>query len=233
MTVPSPPLLVLLPGLEGTGSLFTAFVQALGPGVETLVVSYPVDVALGYADLESFVRKRLPTNRPFVVLGESFSGPIAVRIGAEPPPGLVGIILCVTFARSPSPALKWVAMLGPLLPMKNSPRWMLGHALWGAYEVPGIADQVEAAIDRVDAAVLQHRMTEMADVDASAALARIAVPILVMQAAADLLVPAGAVDHVLRTQPRARHVVVEGPHLLLQTKPQECATIVREFLTSV
>jgi pimeloyl-ACP methyl ester carboxylesterase len=117
--------------------------------------------------------------------------------------------------------------------MKNSPRWMLGHALWGAYEVPGIADQVEAAIDRVDAAVLQHRMTEMADVDASAALARIAVPILVMQAAADLLVPAGAVDHVLRTQPRARHVVVEGPHLLLQTKPQECATIVREFLTSV
>jgi pimeloyl-ACP methyl ester carboxylesterase len=219
--------------LEGTGSLFTAFVQALGPGVETLVVSYPVDVALGYADLESFVRKRLPTNRPFVVLGESFSGPIAVRIGAEPPPGLVGIILCVTFARSPSPALKWVAMLGPLLPMKNSPRWMLGHALWGAYEVPGIADQVEAAIDRVDAAVLQHRMTEMADVDASAALARIAVPILVMQAAADLLVPAGAVDHVLRTQPRARHVVVEGPHLLLQTKPQECATIVREFLTSV
>jgi pimeloyl-ACP methyl ester carboxylesterase len=219
--------------LEGTGSLFAAFVQALGPSLETLVVSYPVDAALGYAELESFVRERLPPSRPFVVLGESFSGPLAVRIAADPPPGLVGIILCVTFARSPSPALKWVAMLGPLLPMKRSPRWMLGHALWGTHEVPGIADRVEAAIDQVDSAVLQRRMAAMAEVDESAALARITVPILVMQASGDLLVPAGAVDHVLRTQPRARHVLLDGPHLLLQTKPQECATIVREFLTSV
>jgi hypothetical protein len=63
------PTLVLLPGLDGTGLLFRAFVEALSPHVETQVVTYPVDQRLGYAELDALVRAALPTDRPYIVLG--------------------------------------------------------------------------------------------------------------------------------------------------------------------
>jgi pimeloyl-ACP methyl ester carboxylesterase len=100
--------LVLLPGLDGTGLLFKPFIDALNGRAQTQVVSYPVDQTLGYTELEDLVRAALPKTGSFVVLGESFSGPIAIRIAADPPEGMVGVILCVTFARNPQPLLAWM-----------------------------------------------------------------------------------------------------------------------------
>jgi pimeloyl-ACP methyl ester carboxylesterase len=225
--------LILLPGLEGTGTLFTPFVQALGPSVDARVVSYPVNKKWGYAELEEFVGAQLPIDRRFVILGESFSGPIAMRIGAAHPKGLVGVVLCVTFASIPGPALKWVVKLGPLLPMKSSPRWLLGRALWGGYAVAGVPEHTARAIRSVEAAVLRHRLTAMAEVDDSEALAEVTVPILVLQASADRLVPAASVDHILKIRPTATRLVIEGPHLLLQTNPTACARAVHDFLQAV
>src|SRR5579859_1384445 len=121
---PRLPLLLLLPGLDGTGKLFAAFLRALGPGVESRVVEYSPDEPLGYEELELRVRAALPRDRPFVLLGESFSGPIAMRIAAYPPPELAGVILCGTFARNPYPLLAWAGPLAFLLPIKSMPRWV-------------------------------------------------------------------------------------------------------------
>jgi len=98
-------VIVLLPGMDGTGTLSAEFVTALQPEVEALVVSYPNDPALGYTELERIARSWLPATRPFLILGESFSGPIAVSIAATQPPGLVGVVLCGSFVRNPSPSL--------------------------------------------------------------------------------------------------------------------------------
>jgi hypothetical protein len=35
------PLLVLLPGLDGTGKLFVNFIRALGAAIESRVIGYP------------------------------------------------------------------------------------------------------------------------------------------------------------------------------------------------
>ncbi|MEJ7807867.1 MAG: hypothetical protein WKG03_18345 [Telluria sp.] len=95
--------LVLLPGMDGTGDLFADFVRALGDAVVSLVVSYPAGEALDYAGLTEFARARLPRDRPFVLLGESFSGPVAIALAASRPPGLMALILSCTFARNPTP----------------------------------------------------------------------------------------------------------------------------------
>src|SRR5262245_21849903 len=104
--------LVLLPGMDGTAKLPEEFVAALGPTVEATVVSYPTDRAMGYPELESLVRSRLPVDRPYVLLGESFSGPIAISIAGSCPAGLRALILCGSFARNPRPVLD---LLGRLL----------------------------------------------------------------------------------------------------------------------
>jgi len=63
--------------------------------------AYPLDQPLSYAQLTTYVVERVP-NRPFVVLGESFSGPIAIEIAATDHEPLIGS--ASSFARHPLPA---------------------------------------------------------------------------------------------------------------------------------
>jgi pimeloyl-[acyl-carrier protein] methyl ester esterase len=103
--------LVILPGLDGTGARFADFISAIAPAVDARVIPFPTDEPLGYAQLETLVRRALPSDRRFVLLAESFSGPLAIRIGADPPRGLAGVILCGTFAKNPYP---WLRLMRPL-----------------------------------------------------------------------------------------------------------------------
>lgn len=231
--VTSKPMLILLPGLDGTGKLFTDFLEALGSGIDSRIVAYPVDRRLGYTELEHLVRSTLPSDRRYVVLGESFSGPIAIRIAADPPSGLVGVILCVSFAKNPFPLPAWLRPLVGALPVKSMPRWVRSLFMWGSKSANRAPEQVNRATAAVDDVVLRHRIGEVLAVDATAALERIEVPMLVVQATADNVVPSSATPYMLRMQPRARHLEIDGPHLLLQTRPAECATAVAHFLREV
>src|ERR1043165_4573138 len=107
--------LVVLPGMDGTATPRADFAAAVGPAIEPHIVSYPPDPTLGYAELEALARASLPTDRPYVLLGESFSGPIAISIAASRPRYLVGLILCVTFASNPLPVLGPMPWLLPLV----------------------------------------------------------------------------------------------------------------------
>jgi pimeloyl-ACP methyl ester carboxylesterase len=64
----------------------------------------------------------------------------------------------------------------------------------------------------------------------SAALGRIRVPTLVLRAQRDRVISLAATQWILKTLPVAQLVEIDGPHLLLQTRPAECAAIVLEFM---
>ena len=49
--------LVLLPGMDGTGDLFAPLLSALSPALRTIVIRYPSDRPLGYAELEAHARR--------------------------------------------------------------------------------------------------------------------------------------------------------------------------------
>ena len=227
------PTLVLLPGLDGTGKLFAEFLNALDPCVSANVVPYPPDVPLGYDELELLVRAVLPTRARFVLLGESFSGPLAIRIAAGPPPGLAGLILCVTFASNPYPRLAWARRLAPLLPLKSLPRWLRAPLMWGSASPSTAPRQSERAMAGVDAAVIRGRIAALLSVDETAALAKISVPTLVLCATRDRVISEAASMRIMRGIRHAQRVDVDGPHLLLKTRPQECAAAVIKFIRSV
>jgi len=227
---PRTPKLVLLPGLDGTGKLFADFLKTLDLGVSANVVPYPADVPLGYDELEHLVRAALPTRGRFVLLGESFSGPLAIRIAAHPPPELVGLILCVTFASNPYPHLAWVRRLAAFLPLKSLPRWLRAPLMWGSASPSDAPRQSERAMAGVDAAVIRRRIAELLSVDETAALAKISVPTLVLCATRDRVVSNKAAMRIMRGIPHAQRVDVDGPHLLLKTRPKECAAAVLSFI---
>ena len=100
--------LILLPGLDGTGELFAPLVAHLGADIETRVVAYPPDGSQRYTDLLEYVRASLPVDEPFVLLGWSFSGPLALMIAAEHPENFRGVILCASFQSNPRPLARWL-----------------------------------------------------------------------------------------------------------------------------
>jgi pimeloyl-ACP methyl ester carboxylesterase len=227
---PRLPMLVLLPGLDGTGKLFAAFVRALGPGVESRIVGYSPDEPQGYEELELKVRAALPRDRPYVLLGESFSGPIAMRIAACAPVLLVGVILCGTFASNPYPWLAWARPFAFLLPIKSLPRWVRAPLMWGSKNPRRAPGNAERAMASVAGGVLRRRIAAILDVDAAPSLDRIAIPVLIMYARHDRIVPYGATESLIAHLPGAAVAVIDGPHLLLQSRPEECSTVVLKFL---
>ena len=127
---PAPTLLLLLPGMDGTARLFQRFDAALHAqaAIETQAIAYPA-APLDYAALEAFVRERLPRNRPFVVLAESFSGPLGAALRADPPPGMCALILCCSFVRNPRPLLAPLRHLLGMVPFGALPGFALRQAL--------------------------------------------------------------------------------------------------------
>ena len=109
--------LVLLQGLDGTGELFHPFLRVLPSRLTPQVVSYPTEQYLIYKELVSLVLDVLPRKEPFVLLGESFSGPLSIKVAALSPPNLRAVILCASFVSNLiPPSLTWVAWLPkPLL----------------------------------------------------------------------------------------------------------------------
>jgi pimeloyl-ACP methyl ester carboxylesterase len=223
------PVLLILPGLDGTGARLTPFLREIEGAVPTRIIDYPPDQPLGYAELELLVRRSLPQGGRYVLLAESFSGPVAIRVAADPPPGLAGLILCGTFAKNPFPWLRAVRALAVRIPFKSLPRWLRAPLLWGSSDPNRAPPQAERASAAVAKAVIRRRLQEVLTVDVTARLADIAVPTLILVATRDRILPRSAARLLAQRIRRGEVAEIEGPHLLLQSRPAESAAAVLRF----
>jgi pimeloyl-ACP methyl ester carboxylesterase len=224
--------LVLLPGLDGTGLLFAGFVAALGSEVEVIVVSYPPDIPLGYSELEPIARSFLPLDRPYFLLGESFSGPIAISIAASSPPGLLGLVLCCSFARNPLPLLVPVRSAIGIVPVAALPMALLSFLVLGRHSSPALRSSLASSLALVAPAVLRTRAHAALSVNASALLSRVKVPVLYLRASEDRVVPRSTSEHILSLAPGSMVVEFVAPHFLLQVLPSPAASTVVAFMGS-
>lgn len=221
--------LILLPGLDGTATQHADFLGAVGDAFDDArVIAYPAQQKLGYAELEALVRAALPATEPFVLLGESFSGPIALAIAANPPEHLAGVVLSTSFAERP---IGRAGLLSPLLrlaPARAAPVALLAWWLLGRWSTPALRDALRAALRRVSPAVLTFRAAAALRVRATG-LANIRVPVLCLRARQDRLITAQAAEHLRASLSDCSIVDIDGPHLLLQAAPRECAQAVIAF----
>ena len=219
--------LVLLPGMDGTGELFEALLNALGNRHSAQVISYPTDRALGYEELSTIVRNTLPVDEPYVLLAESFSGPIAIMLAAEQHRMLKGLILCCTFARNPRPFWRWSSTVLPAAPV---PATLLTFLLLGRFSTASLRTALAKAVAQVSSVVLRERMRAVMGVDVSAMLRRVIAPSLYLRASQDRLVPASASAHIKALLPAVEVQQIHAPHCLLQVAPNEAARAIESFM---
>jgi pimeloyl-ACP methyl ester carboxylesterase len=219
---------VILPGLDGTSRLLEGFCSCLRThGVPARAVAYPLDKTLSYVELEQIVRAQLPA-KSFVLVGESFSGPLAIRIAADPPPELLGLVLSTTFAHSPVPALAPLTSLIRFAPARP-PIALLSWWLLGRWSTSSLRAELGQALRSVAPSVLRARAMTALRADVSALALSVQVPTLQLVAAQDRLLASSASRALAAALPRCRTVTFPGPHLLLQASPNSCAQEVAAF----
>lgn len=208
--------------MDGTGELFGPFIEALGGEFDVRVVRYPADHCGGYEELEEIARAAIPQDQPYVLLGESFSGPIAISIAASASGQLLGLVLCCTFARNPRPGLAVLKSFIGAMPFKALPAgWLVSAQMRAAFA---------RAMDRVTTQALRARMRAVLTVDVCDRLAVCNVPILYLRAQRDRLVPRNAASLIASIKPATRVVEFDAPHFLLQTTPAQAAQEVAAFV---
>lgn len=219
--------------MDGTGQLFAPFLAALGGEFNVKIVRYPTTEPLGYAELESVARAALPTDGPFVLLGESFSGPIAISLAASGLPQIKGLVLCCTFVRNPRPLFAGLRPFVRVLPVAAAPIGLLSRVLLGRFSTTALRSAFAEALAQVSLAVLRARLRSVLSIDVSTQLCATTVPTLYMRATRDRIVPLSTPRRILRLKPSTRIVEVEAPHFLLQAAPAEAARVIEEFMREV
>ena len=227
--------LVLLPGMDGSGLLFEPFVEAMGATDEVTIqpLAYPARDALDYAALTELAFNALPRTGPLLLLGESFSGPIAVALAARCADRVQGLILCCSFVRNPRPHWSWLTPLLRGAPMPAPPTGLIAHALFGRHVTVHLRSLLAQSLNGIKPNVLRSRLVAVASVDASTTLAALPVPLLYLRAREDRLVPASAWEWIKHLRADARVAEFDAPHALLQTRPAEAAEAVTAFVRTV
>ena len=194
--------IVLLPGMDGTGDLFRSFVAAAPEGVRTIVVALPQEGAYE-ALLE---RITLPQGESVIVVGESFSGPLALQLAERG--GVAGVVLVNSFIRAPYlRVLRWLPWA--LLFRFPPPAAVIRRLFLGATASQEAVAEVQRAIAKTPAEVLAARLRAILTLEPC----RISVPVLYLR---------GTEDRLIRRVPEQVEVrEIRAPHLLLQTAPAE------------
>lgn len=219
---------IILPGLDGTGKLLGQFVSLAPPRVACVVVRYPAQEHHTYESLTKLVLQQLPADDPLLIIAESFSGPIGVRVAAALGRRVSRLVLTASFIGPPAPRLAR-CLPWSLLFQLGAPLWALRHLIVGSAVSPSLADEVRSVIRPVDPQVLAGRIRSLLCVDAAADLAMCTCRVLYVQAVQDRLVPARCAGDVLKHCPRAEIAQIPGSHFILQEQPRDSWELIARF----
>jgi pimeloyl-ACP methyl ester carboxylesterase len=224
--------LVLLPGLEGSGTLFANFLPELPNDLKVIIAGYPQQQFLSYPQLVLWLADVVPKNGPYVLLGESFGSPLAVMFGATHPPNLMGIILSAGFISNP---VRYLGLLPNLLANRfffglHPPDFVIKYFIAGPHAPRSLLQAIRQAQRSVRPAVFAKRAQATLYVDAREDIRRVNVPMLYLHGTEDHLVHKSALAEIESLHPLTISARIRAPHLLLQREPRAAAEAIMRFL---
>lgn len=229
MGQPDDTRVVLLPGMHGTGDFMAGLLASLPPQRRAHVITYPNDRPMGYRDLTALVRSQLPDG-PFVIVGESFGGPIAIELAATNA-NVRGLVLAGSFCRNP-----WPSGLSPFArPFGKGwlPQKVLEPVLFGFDAAPVLVQRLTRILADVPDSVMRKRVVEVLTVDQRKNLARVTCPVMSLHGRSDWLVRSKCVAEVRAIRPNATVHWFDAAHVVLGTKPVESAEAIERMCVGV
>jgi pimeloyl-ACP methyl ester carboxylesterase len=224
--------IVLLPGTDGTGILFQPFVNVLPEGTDAEVVSYPGDEYLTYEQLADLVRNLVPRNLPYIIVAESYSGPVAALLAAAPTGRLQGVVFVASFVSGPFGRLgRWAANAVPVSSLRvGMPGWFLRWLLMDAATPSELIGVAQDAISRVSSRVLVQRLRDSLKAEYSDRIRNSKVRMACLAPQSDRLLGERGMRGLIAANPNIEILRIPGPHALLQCAPERCVAALGEWL---
>jgi pimeloyl-[acyl-carrier protein] methyl ester esterase len=203
-----------LPGLDGSAALAQRFLMVKPAGARVLALSLPREPCASYGALAQTLAPQLPDG-PLVLIGNSFSGPLALALARLRPP--LGLILAATFVSPPAP--RWLGRPPWSLFSKLRPSALGASLLLTGGDIE-LAEQVTLAVGWLSPAVIESRVRLVLEADATDDLAACPCPLLYLRASRDAVIPDAEPERIRRVRPDIEVQLLEAPHLVLQASPR-------------
>jgi hypothetical protein len=187
-----------------------------------------------FDQIVSHIESQIPKSRPFVIVAESFGGPIAVKLLQKPLP-VKACVFCATFIKAPRPLL---LNLTRFLPLNSLLKLPLPKALikWGLVGMPhktpnNVIDLVGKTVKTLDSKQMVNRIKMLSKLDVEPLLKHLPqINYCYIKATKDKLVPANCVKPFEKEIKTLQVNEVEGGHFILQSNPQDCWAVIAPLL---
>ena len=219
---------ILLPGLNGTAGLFKPFMQAKPDGIETLTITYPTQIKQDYQLLtHSILQKIKHLEEDFLLLGESFSGPLALFVASHHPKHLKGVILVGSFITAPNfrlaRYLPWLTIF-----RLTTPAYRVINKITSSSHKSFITT-LFSELQKVKPVVLADRIQFVFSVDAQRALKKCSLPIAYFKGRKDRLVPPQNLRKIIRIKDDIKVFSFNTQHFILQSDPEKAWHAILQF----
>lgn len=221
--------LILLPGMHGTSSLFKPFTDKAKRYFSISQYDYPQNGPQGYEYLSKKVADFiLKTPGKQWIIGESFSGPMALMMAIEMPQKFHGVILSGTFSSNPSFILNLIpnAVAAEFILSVSKP--IASYFSLGFQSGNDLKKFFSETIGNVPLSTLAERLMSVKYVNIEEELIKIKVPILSMIAKYDKMVGQSG-RKKLKELANYKEVELNSNHLILQEKPDEALEFILNF----
>ena len=226
--------LVLMPGLDGSGSLFATFEKLIAGSWRYRSIRYPVELPADIDAYAAHVEREIAGENCVILLAESFSGPIAIRLASRLGGRVQALVLCASFATRPHVLVRWASQIPQsLLAGMARQRWALRWFCVGRHAPSALLASVETELAQLSGRTIKRRLRMLATPDAAVALTGLKIPVLLLQPNQDRLLDPWAPKRLERLARGARIERLDGPHFLLQAEPQACWRKIIDWLTLV
>jgi len=180
------------------------------------IVSYPPDRVLTFDEYVEIANEHIGDDA--IVVGESFSGPIAIRVAARR--RVAAIVLVSSFVVAPMP--NWFASL---------PRVDAVVAVWMVGFDRAKRKAFRDAVRTVDPRVIDSRLRIALAVDERESLRKTTAPLLDLRATRDVL--GGSRKAVLEGRPDAHTAEIDGPHGLLLARTELAWKVIASWSATI
>jgi len=218
----------MLPGLHGTTQLYREALTLDWGGMATTAIPLPEHGPQDYETLAAVLAPTLPPTN-LVLLAESFSTPLAMLLAATGGTRVKALVLVAGFCANPQPSGLGLLPLQPVFSF-TPPSFLLKQFLSGEDAPRELLETLGNVIGRTPGATLAKRARVALALRESDCPDLRELPVLLLQARQDRVIPWDAQSQLERHFPDATCHWIDGPHLLLQTRTQECRDAVLDFL---
>ncbi len=210
------PVCLLLPGTDGTGVFFADLAQHLKSYAEVRILTYPRDQPLDYDSLCQYLRPQLPTDAEYILIAESFAGPLAILLAHTAQKKPSKIILAASFFKAPwaFPPLI-LRLVSSAVGAIRPPEWLIQRLLLSPRN-RHLSKQIAETITLIEPVVLKSRLNAALTCNLTPIVKMLDSPILYIRGQHDRLIPKACAEAFVLINPNVTVTVIDAAHFVFQ-----------------